>query len=752
MSAFANRHSLSLWIRSCWMSALGLVLSMPAWGQELAPIRAERLQRDEVLSLDGSLDHPAWRRATAFTDFTEKEPRAGVRSRYETRVRVLFNDQAIFVGVEAPDPAPDEIRAPMMRHDNVFRTQDSVSVYFDTAGTRRAAQFFRVNAAGSTADGIYGAADDNEDLSPDFDFDAAALRRREGYTVVFRIPFASLRYSSEAARTWQIMVTRRVPREQFHLLASVPIPADAANFLVAMQPLQGIELPKDSWFLSVRPSLTAHANQKRRGSDPAEADNGMSVALDVKFRPRPELLVDATLNPDFSQIALDVPQLAGNTRFALSLQEKRPFFFESSDLLRSPTDAVYTRSITQPRWGVRSTWRGERVAGTAFLVQDKGGGQTLIPNAYGTDVAEQPASTVLVMRGQAEAAGVQWAGTLGGKRYGEGRGDSIVAGPDFLWSIGDTTQARGQWLHSSTTALPDANGKLLHGATQEGDRLRLAVTRQTERTQTELTLDRISPRFRDDAGFVAQSGIQSLEGRQALGWRDLSVVNEFWANLWFKQVRDLDTGVTVQQYMTPGFWLSAPRNTQWTLQYRGPVQRMRTSASAPLLSESYWYSEFETTPARWMPSLYLELSVGRMADVVANKVRPGGSLIWRVRLRPMDRLELEPSMSYAWLRNNTVLAYRESAVNALAIWHFDAQRSLRAIYQQTAFDRRADGDIAAERSSRHVLSLTYAWRRSAGTMLYLGASSSRSESSAVTQRTEGFIKLQVDVDEFRGKL
>ena len=69
-------------------------------------------------------------------------------------------------------------------------------------------------------------------------------------------------------------------------------------------------------------------------------------------------VVDATLNPDFSQVALDEPQLAGNTRFALSFPEKRPFFFESSDLLRSPTEALYTRSLTAPRWGLRSTWRG----------------------------------------------------------------------------------------------------------------------------------------------------------------------------------------------------------------------------------------------------------------------------------------------------------------------------------------------------------------------------------------------------------
>ena len=97
-----------------------------------------------------------------------------------------------------------------------------------------------------------------------------------------------------------------------------------------------------------------------------------------------------------SQVALDVPQLSGNTEFALYLPEKRPFFFESSDLLHSPTEALYTRSFTAPRWGVRSTWRGSALAGTAFIIDDKGGGETLLPYAYGTNTALQPGSRTLL--------------------------------------------------------------------------------------------------------------------------------------------------------------------------------------------------------------------------------------------------------------------------------------------------------------------------------------------------------------------
>src|SRR5471032_2150641 len=179
---------------------------------------------------------------------------------------------------------------------------------------------------------------------------------------------------------------------------SVSVPTDAPSWISAMQPLQGIELPQQQRFLTIRPSITArHATDSEPGV-PGHTADGVQGSLDVKWRASPELVIDGTLKPGFSQVALDVPQLSGNTDFALYLPEKRPFFFESSDLLHSPTEALYTRSFTAPRWGVRSTWRDASLAGTAFIIDDKGGGETLLPYGYGTNTALQPGSRSLSAR------------------------------------------------------------------------------------------------------------------------------------------------------------------------------------------------------------------------------------------------------------------------------------------------------------------------------------------------------------------
>jgi hypothetical protein len=318
-------------------------------------LHAVRLRPDEHIVLDGTLSSPAWQRAPVYDHFVENEPHRDAKPLYATRVQVLFDEEAIYVGVTALDDHPEQIRAPLVRRDKVIRTQDFVVLYLDAIGKRQSAQFFRVGASGSLGDGMHTAADDDEDFSPDFDFDAASARNAHGYTSVFRVPFASLRFSSDPHAAWRIMVARRMPRDQAYMWTSVTVPTDAPAFISAMQPLQGIELPRQHDFLSVRPSVTARRTTDDEPGQPRHTATGVQGSLDVKWRASPELVIDGTLKPDFSQVALDVPQLSGNTDFALYLPEKRPFFFESSDLLHSPTEALYTRSFTAPRWGVRST-------------------------------------------------------------------------------------------------------------------------------------------------------------------------------------------------------------------------------------------------------------------------------------------------------------------------------------------------------------------------------------------------------------
>lgn len=706
-----------------------------------SPLTAVRVAAGDAPPLDATFTHPAWQRAPVFEGFVGKFPVYGVKPEHRSRVRVLFDDQAIYVGVEALDDAPEKIRRPLVRHDLVNRTQDFVVLYLDGMGRRQSAQFFRVNAAGSRGDGMHTHGDDFEDFAPDFDFDAVTAPRPDGWNVMFRIPFASLRYGADTP--WRIMVARRTPRDQFHLSTSTPVPTDAPSFIANLQPLEGVRAPSDHALLVLRPSLTVRGTRVQEPGLSTRRGNDVDASLDLKWRPRAELVVDATLNPDFSQVALDVPQLSGNTAFALELQEKRPFFFESSDLLRAPTPSLYTRSITAPRAGLRGTWRSAAVSGTAFGIDDRGGGTTLIPHAYGTGAVLQPGSRLLAGRVMADLPGhgVQWGGLWAARRYEGDRGDNLVLGPEVAWQISEPLRLRAQWLQSQTSAQDDGLGGLTKGATRNGAMLNAKLVHQTEGQQLDLRVDDIGEHFRNDSGFIPQAGVTKVEAHGGRGWFQVGPLNELWFNLTAKGARAKATGEAVSYSLVPGVWLAGPRNLTWNLELHA-LDAVRAQPGKAPLAQRFVYSELVFSPAEWFPLFESELSLGRLADMVGgDRTYPGAKLRLLNRLRPFERLELEPSVWAARLQDDGRAVYREYAGQVLAVWHFNPQQTLRAIVQRQGLDR---GALALRSRSN---SLVYAWRQSAGTVLYVGATGAQDFGGR--RDTELFVKLQADIDELR---
>jgi hypothetical protein len=722
----------------------------------IVPIQAIRLAPNETLVLDGSLSHPAWQRAPVHSLFFAHAPVFATAVPQATRVQVLFDDKALFVGVTALDTEPALIRDPMVRNDQVKRTQDFVALYIDAIGSKRSAQFFRVNAAGSTGDGLHTASDDSEDFSPDFDWDAAVARHVQGYTVVYRIPFASLRFAP-GVQSWRIMVARRLPRAQFHLLTSAPIPREVPSFIHNLQPLQGVELPADTRFFTLRPSLTLRREEAPSPQGDPQSRQRAVVSLDAKWRPLPQAVLDATLNPDFSQVALDVPQLAGNTRFALFYPEKRPFFFESADLLRTPTEAIYTRSFTEPRWGLRGTWRSNAWAGTALALDDRGQGLVLMPDPYGTGGAEQPASRVWALRARSDGAaewlpaGLQLGAVAATREYAHQRGSNTVLGPDLAWQLSRQWRLRAQWLHAETTAQPqlEAGRMVLRaGAARSGDLLYTRLYHQTDNTEANAGVEDIGSGFRHDSGFVSQVGVRKFHAWGSHGWFGLGPFNQFWVNTEWNRVVDRSTGAVVSERLRPGLWAAGASNLEWWLEYHGHSV-LRTAFGAPLLRENYLSTGVVVTPAAWFPMLDAQLDLGRLADSQADDVRPGGRFNLTTQLRPSSRLELETATRTAWLREGGQRRYSETAVQGLAVWHFNARHNLRAIAEWRRFSRRSTGSAAPEESRNATVSLTYGWRESAGTVLYVGYSRARNELVATDRRQELFVKWQLDLDEAR---
>ncbi|HEU0201622.1 MAG TPA: DUF5916 domain-containing protein [Burkholderiaceae bacterium] len=700
---------------------------------------------EEVIRIDGRLDEAVWSRVPVFDAFQQQDPYTGGPAPIRTTTAIAFDRHALYFAVRAYDPAPANIRAPRVRYDKVFRDQDFIVVYVDGVGTGAAAQWFRVNAGGGVADGVHTAATDHEDFSPDFEWDAAARIDADGYTVEIRIPFATLRFAHDNPAPWRVQIARRMPREQTYLFVSTPLTRESPSFIAEMRSLEDFRGPATEFLWVARPTFTLR-RLTEKPDDPATQRNDFDAGLDLKVRPRADWVIDATLNPDFSQIELDVPQLARNRQFALLLQEKRPFFLEGSDLAQTGTDALYSRSITDPRWGARATYRGEALAGTLLSVADRGGGLVLLPSPYLTGFADQPA-------GQASTARLRWdrgalsLGAVASDRNYKNAGYNRLAGPDALWHITEAQFVRAQALLSSTSAFADAGGTLSEGAARDGHFINVEWYRNSAVSAANLKYREVSDAFRNDNGFLGQNGFRRLAGSINRQFRPPGVFfNEITPYVDVAYAQAYQGGHTIGGELRPGLYTNGPRSLELNVQWR-PRERAQVDAAGPLHEYRQWWVNFTMGPGRVLTLVTAEITAGERVDIFANRVRPGWTLVLSGRLRITDFFEVEPSFNQGVLEaEDGGRAQSETAAQWLSVLHFSARDSLRLIVQRLSFQVRNDafytGAPIADRSTTG--SLVFSHRRSAATVFYLGATRSRGRTLSTRSNTsEVFGKVQV---------
>jgi hypothetical protein len=721
--------------------------------------RAVAVDEGERLVLDGRLDEPAWRRAPLHERFVQFLPvdRQPPPAGYRTTVQVLAERDALVIGVRAYDPAPHEIRAPLTRRDQVKRDQDFINVIIDAVGDRRAAQFVRVNAAGVIADGTYIAADDVEDFAPDFDVDAAVARHDDGYSVELRLPFIALRYPHAGGAPWRLMVARSVPRASSVLLLSAPLTKDGLSFIAELERIEDLQAAEErargQALLLLRPELTVRATRDSAAGRPTRRERDVAFGADIKWRPRADWVLDATLNPDFSQVELDAPQLAGNTRFALSVPEKRSFFLESTDVIDLPIEGFYSRSVTDPRYGLRATWRAPAADATALTLSDDGGGLVLRPGPFATEVfAQDGRSQATLLRARRHDAALT-SGVLLSQRDFGARGRNAVAGGELTWSPSAQDQLRGRALASRTSAGFDAQGDAVAIAAEQGHWLELRWNRRNEQWIVNADVDDISPRFRNDNGFVDQAGVRRFEGELIRRWGERSLgalqAHEFETFLWTQHVRahaDAATGVlreqTVARRWHPGIWFAGPLNSEGWVQVRLDGERVRAGGRLhPVRSLA---AQYGLNPAPWFTRLTMELNVGRRVDVEADRPGHGADGFVEATLRGSIAgigVESEQKVQAAVLNRDGRRVLTDSAARWLGVVHLSSRDSVRLVWQAARYRRAADDalTIAQARDDSRALSLVIQHRVGLGRNVSLGATRARIEPGA-QRKDEVFFK------------
>ncbi|MGK7312390.1 MAG: DUF5916 domain-containing protein [Candidatus Longimicrobiales bacterium M2_2A_002] len=303
-------------------------------GEDARPptVRAERAAAPPTI--DGRIDEVAWEGAEIATGFTQMQPDPGAPASQRTEVRILYDDQALYVAARLYDTAPDSVVAQLGRRDSRVYS-DWFFVGIDSYHDRRTAFTFGVNPRGVLVDLLLHN-DTEEDISWDAVWDGAAERGPDGWTAELRIPLSQLRFSGAGdGQPWGVNFQRTVARSGEESFWAPVLPDDArmVSLFGELEGLRDLEPPRR---LEVMPYALASATAAPgEAADPfhREVDPFGGVGADLKAGITSDLTLTATINPDFGQVEAD-PSVVNLTAFETFFPEKRPFFVEGVDIFR----------------------------------------------------------------------------------------------------------------------------------------------------------------------------------------------------------------------------------------------------------------------------------------------------------------------------------------------------------------------------------------------------------------------------------
>ena len=735
----------SLVLALCIVSSLAAV---PAHAQ----FHAYAMQAGQAVKLDGVADDEVWREAVAHDAFFETQPEDRIPAKVLTEVRLASDQRYLYIALKAFDPAPELIRAPFARRDKISNDQDYIALYLDPSGGSKGAQMIYINPQGAVKDGRFSDVH-GEDAAPDFAFEAVAARFDGGWSAELRIPFSSIAYARRQASPWKLLVMRNMTRDQRYRMYSAPVPRSTNCTLCFAAPVEGLrDLPDElSW--TATPQLVLNRARAREPGGLRTSDMRRGLSLDLKLRPDPATVIDATIHPDFSQVELDAPQLSGNTRFGLFVPEMRPFFLEGSDILQTPFRAIHTRAIGNPSWGARYTRREPGRDLTVLTAHDAGGGTMLLPSAYASNSASQDGGSQATIARANFKLGALAVGALGTDRtLDQGRGYNRVIGPDFNWQRTDGDRWRGQFLLSSTSAQPDGAGRLAAGPRSSGRAASLEWWHEAETWSAQVNAADVSDGFRADNGFFSQVGYRDLIVQLNDKRGKFGMLND--SSFWLYEERKLDTqGEVIYGVSAVGVWASGPYDGDGEI-YVKLGEQSRIERGGPLFSARRIGTRIGISPGPVLARVQADIEGGEQVDVAGARLGHGAVLNLFALLRPSGRFELEPRYSRSWINGGNGLAgqrlYTEQAAQLNGIYHFSARETLRVIVQ--ASHSRRDPALyetpVLASSTERVLSLVASHIAGLGTAAYAGLTLSDGEISgaeARRRRNEVFLKLSLQL-------
>lgn len=441
-------------IKSLIGLCLLLVIASIAAAQEQEPQRNTQLTipyLEGAATLDGVLDEPQWQQAATQSLVYVTEPYENTAAPVETEVFIYEDGTSLFIAFLAHDPNPEAIRAFYRDRDLIFGG-DMVGVKLDTFNDSRLAYQFFVNPFGVQADVIENEMTGRESEAWNAIWESAGQVTGQGYVVEMALPLRTMNFD-EGLRTkvWGAEFLRFYPREDYMRISNIPRDRNNSCILCQLEEISGFENATQGNNLAVVPTVVAGKSRSRDVYETRDwnYDDNQEVGLDINWGITPEFTLQATLNPDFSQVEADVAQLSINNTFALFFDEQRPFFTENADYFPSNLNLIYTRNIGSPDFGAKVTGRVDDHSIGVFVADDVAT-TFLVPGNLGSSVAEiQESSNNAAIRYRYDFSSDLSIGVVSTLRKSDSY-HNYVNGIDARYLITENDTLRAQFVVSET--------------------------------------------------------------------------------------------------------------------------------------------------------------------------------------------------------------------------------------------------------------------------------------------------------------
>ena len=730
-------------VRRLVCASLLVCLAMTVQAQTREPSATFDIKRASgPITIDGDLSDGAWKDAVRVDKWYETNATDNTEPKVKNVAWITYDDRFFYAAFHFEDPNPGMIRSPYSDRDNVPSSTDYAGVILDTRNDGKTAILFLSNARGIQYDSVSDDTSGNEDSSPDFFWESAAKITKDGWDLELRIPFSSLRYKKADPQTWGILLYRNYPRDRRYQFFANKLPKGGNCFICFEDKIVGLAgLPQGGHIVAAPYVTVKEQGAPRNGilgeklsSAPAKIDGG----LDVKWTPNADTAIDGTLNPDFSQVESDVAAISTNQRFAIFFSEKRPFFLEGVELFNTPIQAVYTRTITSPRFGLRSTGKFGNNDYTAIIAQDRGGGLTILPGANGSDFADQNFKSTVAIGRIRHNMGLSYFSLLGTFRESEGSAHNRVLGPDFQWRPNDKDTVTGELLYSNTKT-PDRPSLAAewNGQTLTGHAADVWWSHSTRHFDWFTEAKDFSDGFRADSGFVPQVGYR--ENFFDAGYTMLPTTGffnrvRFFLNGDYQSAsngdllfRDRSAGIGFD-----GKWASSTR-------LRLSVNGVRSGNQVLTRHQLKYATQF--TPSRVLQNISINGSAGEDVDFSNTRVGRGADISVGGIVRPSNHLELRYNQSLRWLNVRPLPSQIDAARGRLftaqverirATYTFNSKMYVRGIVQNVRTNRNQQ--LFLRRTNQHsgnvTSSLLFAYKVNWQTVLFVGLGDERDVDAA----------------------